>query len=37
MGDDWPPLLTVERLFGSLDAALRAAGIESGGRRAVGE
>jgi hypothetical protein len=27
-GKDWPSLETVERLFGSLPAALRAAGIE---------
>jgi hypothetical protein len=28
MGSDWPRLETVERLFGSLPAALEAAGIE---------
>lgn len=27
MGDNWPRLETVERLFGSLDAAVRAAGV----------
>jgi hypothetical protein len=37
MGDDWPPLRTVERLFGSLDAALRTAGIERRESHAVGE
>jgi hypothetical protein len=37
MGDDWPPLHTVESLFGSLDAAMRAAGIEPGESHAVGE
>jgi hypothetical protein len=37
MGDDWPPLQTVEGLFGSLDAAMRAAGIEPGESHAVGE
>jgi hypothetical protein len=28
MGNDWPSMETVERLFGSLPTALRAAGIE---------
>lgn len=28
MGEDWPNMETVERLFGSLPAALRAAGID---------
>ena len=28
MGSDWPSLETVERLFGSLSAALEAAGIQ---------
>ena len=28
MGDDWPGLETVQGLFGSVDAALRVAGIE---------
>jgi len=37
MGDDWPPLDAVERVFGSLEAALRAAGVETAGSQAVGE
>jgi hypothetical protein len=37
MGDDWPPLDAVERVFGSLEAALRAAGVEPAGSQAVGE
>jgi hypothetical protein len=37
MGNDWPPLDTVEGLFGSVDAAVRAAGLERPGVRAAGE
>jgi len=37
MGNDWPPLDTVERLFGSVEAAVRAAGVERPGTRAAGE
>ena len=37
MGDDWPPLHTVERLFGSIDAAMRAAGFRTAESHAVGE
>jgi hypothetical protein len=33
---DWPPLATVEALFGSVEAATRAAGIEPE-RPAVGD
>ena len=29
MGDDWPRLETVLRLFGSVDAAVRVAGVEA--------
>jgi hypothetical protein len=36
MGNDWPPLETVEGLFGSLEAAIRAAGVGRAGTRAVG-
>jgi hypothetical protein len=28
MGSDWPPLDVVEGLFGSVEAAVRAAGVE---------
>jgi hypothetical protein len=37
MGDDWPPLASVEALFGSVEAAVRAAGVERPGTRAVGD
>jgi hypothetical protein len=37
MGDDWPPLATVEALFGSVEAAVRAAGVERPDTRAVGD
>jgi hypothetical protein len=37
LGDDWPPLQTVEDLFGSIDAAVSAAGVERPRSRAVGE
>jgi hypothetical protein len=36
MGDDWPPLETVEGLFGSLGEAVRAAGVEHPGSRSMG-
>jgi hypothetical protein len=36
MGDDWPPLETVEGLFGSVEGAVRAAGVERPESRAVG-
>ena len=36
MGDDWPPFERVEGLFGSLEAAVRAAGVERPSSRAVG-
>jgi len=40
MGDDWPKLETVLGLFGSVEAAVRVAGVESrpaSRARAVGE
>jgi hypothetical protein len=37
MGGDWPPLESVEALFGSVDAAVRAAGVGRPSSRAVGE
>ena len=37
LGGDWPPLHTVERLFGSLDEAILAAGMEPRESHAVGE
>jgi hypothetical protein len=36
MPDDWPALETVEGLFGSLDAATRAAGVAPPRSSAVG-
>jgi hypothetical protein len=37
MGDDWPPLATVKGLFGSVEVAVRAAGVERPDTRAVGD
>jgi hypothetical protein len=36
MGGDWPPQETVEALFGSVEAAVRAAGVERRDSRAAG-
>jgi hypothetical protein len=37
MPDDWPALETVEALFGSLEAATRAPGVEPPRSSAVGD
>jgi hypothetical protein len=37
MGQDWPTRHTVEALFGSLDAAVHAAGTEPRDSHAIGE